>query len=43
MSVFKLANAGNFQKSEELSGRNLEILRKYFRYFRHEGNGERTA
>ncbi|AKB13082.1 Site-specific recombinase XerD [Methanosarcina thermophila] len=41
--MFKLVDAENFLKSEELSECNREILSKYFRYLRHEGNSERTA
>ena len=41
--MFKLVDAENFLNCEELSECNREILRKYFRYLRHEGNRERTA
>jgi integrase len=41
--MFKLVDAENFLKCEELSECNQEILRQYFRYLRHEGNRGRTA
>ena len=41
--MFKLADAEEFLNSEEISKCNREILQKYFRFLRHEGNSERTA
>jgi integrase/recombinase XerD len=41
--MFKLADADEFLMSEKISKCNREILQKYFRFLRHEGNSERTA
>jgi integrase len=41
--MYKIVDAEDFLRSEEISKCNGEILQKYFRFLRHEGNSERTA
>jgi hypothetical protein len=36
-------DAEDFVMSEDISKCNREVLQKYFRFLRHEGNSERTA
>ena len=41
--MFGIVDAEDFVMSEKISECNREILQKYFRFLRHEGNSERTV